>query len=181
MSAIATNLPLVMTRPTLDGLPEFPLPRGFAVRWFQPGDQAHWLRIHQLADPWNTITPELFEQQFGSDTVELARRQCYLVSPQDAVVGTASAWFSDTFQGGGWGRVHWVAILPEYQGRGLGKVLLSVVCQRLRELGHRRAYLTTSSARLAAIGLYLKFGFEPLIRDAAEATCWQEVFERLRR
>jgi GNAT superfamily N-acetyltransferase len=56
--------------------------------------------------------------------------------------------------------VHWVAIVPECQGIGLGKALMTLLCQRLRELGHDQAYLFTSSERVSAIRLYLRFGFE---------------------
>ena len=68
-----------------------------------------------------------------------------------------------------------MAILPEFQGRGLGKALLATICRRLRELGHERAYLHTSAARMAAIQLYLQFGFAPVARNAAEAAAWKRI------
>jgi GNAT superfamily N-acetyltransferase len=71
--------------------------------------------------------------------------------------------------------VHWVAIVPEQQGRGLGKVLMTIVCHRLRELGHRRTYLTTSTARIPAINLYRHFDFVPLIRAPDDAAIWREL------
>jgi GNAT superfamily N-acetyltransferase len=58
--------------------------------------------------------------------------------------------------------VHWLAVLPAFQGRGLGKALMTVVCQRLRDLGHQRACLSTLIARGAALELYRQFGFRPL-------------------
>lgn len=57
-------------------------------------------------------------------------------------------------------RVHWVAIRPAYQGRGLARPLLFDIGQTLRELGHTRATLTTSHQRALAIALYRKIGFE---------------------
>jgi GNAT superfamily N-acetyltransferase len=235
VSAAKNNTPVKMTRANLDNVPEFALPSGFALRWYQPGDEQHWLRIHLAADRLDEITPELFQTQFGlaaerglqsastcerrsgmkSALHELGKRQCYLLAPTGEVIGTGTAWFNDNFEdaplpernpsrvaagretggrtilrgplsvegaAGGdrprsarWGRVHWMAITPQFQGRGLGKTLLSAICQRLRELGHERAYLTTSSARVQAVGLYLKFGFEPLIRNIEDESLWREM------
>jgi ribosomal protein S18 acetylase RimI-like enzyme len=73
-----------------------------------------------------------------------------------------------------------VAIIPERQGRGLAKALLSATCMRLRELGHTRLYLTTETPRLPAIALYLKFGFRPEIRNEADRRAWENVAEHLR-
>lgn len=164
-----------MTRANLDDLPEFALPSGFTLRRYQPGDGAHWLRLHRVADQFNQITPELFRKQFGSDGRVLSERQSYLFAPTGEVIGTGTAWFNDNFAGAPWGRVHWMAVLPEFQGRGLGKALLSAICRRLRELGHERACLTTATARAPAVGLYLRFGFEPLIRSAEDERAWHEL------
>jgi hypothetical protein len=43
----------------------------------------------------------------------------------------------------GLGRIHWLAILPRWQGRGQEGLGATV---RLRDLGHRRAYLITENA-----------------------------------
>ena len=105
----------------------------------------------------------------------LRRRQCYLLAPTGEVVGTGTAWFNNNLEGARWGRVHWLAIMPEFQGRGLAKPLMTSICRRLRELGHEHVYLSTSTARRAAIGLYLKFGFAPVIRSEEDGAAWREV------
>ena len=190
-------------RANLDHLPEFALPSGFALRWYQSGDEAHWLRIHLVADHFNEITPELFQQQFAvaaerglstsaarrrqpastcedrsgmnSALQDLRKRQCYLLDPRGEAIGTGTAWFNDNFEGARWGRVHWLAIVPEFQGQGLGKAFLSVICRRLHELRHEQAYLSTSTARIPAIQLYWKFGFEPLIRNIEDENLRREI------
>ena len=150
---------LFMVRDPLAGFPEYALPEGFALRPYAPGDEAAWRRIHLEADLFTDVPSELFRAQFGHDEKELARRQLYLAAPEGVSVGTASAWYGTEDRWKGWGRVHWVAIVPRWQGRGLAKPLMSAVLARLAELGHDRAYLTTHAVRTPAIGLYARFGF----------------------
>jgi GNAT superfamily N-acetyltransferase len=161
-----------MVRGDLEGLPRHPVPDGFAVRPYAPGDELAWVRIQSAADAHNVIVAELFRAQFGDDTVELGRRLFMLEDPAGTAIGTAAAWFGGSRRGPSVGRVHWVAIHPAHQGRGLAKPLLSRVCHTLRALGHERAFLTTSTARIPAIGLYLSFGFVPEITGAQDAAAW---------
>jgi len=170
---------IILWREHLEEIPNFLVPSGFSFRWYQTGDEQEWFRIQSAADKLNEITPELFARQFGNDKTALSQRQCYLVNSFGRAIGTGTAWFNDNFEGGRFGRVHWVAIVPEFQGRGLAKPLMSTICHRLRELGHDRAYLTTSTERLGAIRLYLSFGFVPLLRNRAEEALWRAVEEKM--
>lgn len=166
-----------MVRDHLENIPDFAPPEAFALRWYQPGDEQHWRRIHLAADLHNDITPGLFAQQFGNDARVLAERQAYLLDPSGQPIGTATAWFNADFAGARFGRVHWLAVLPGFQGRGLSKPLMTAVCTRLRELGHDRAYLSTATVCVPAIRLYHQFGFVPLIRNEADAARWRGVPE----
>ena len=166
---------LTMICQNLETTPVFTLPAGFQLRWYVPGDEKLWLEIHLQADPYNPITSQFFQQQFGNDSAELAKRQCYLVAPDGRAIGTATAWFGKDPLVREFGRVHWVALLPEYHGRGLSKPLLGAICACLRELGHSRAYLNTSAQRKAAIGLYLRFGFKPWIGNEHERNIWDQL------
>jgi GNAT superfamily N-acetyltransferase len=175
MDVSQRNIRVLLVREDWEDLAEYPLPAGWSIRWYAPGDEAVWGHIQAAADYLNAITPDLFTRQFGEHPLLLAARQCFLVNPAGQAVGTGTAWFNDNFQGRPYGRVHWVALLPEFQGQGLAKPLMSVICRRLRELGHDRAYLTTSTARIPAIQLYRRFGFVPFIRSAYEADMWEEL------
>jgi GNAT superfamily N-acetyltransferase len=164
-----------MVRDNLENVPQFELPPGFSIRWYRPGDEEHWLQIHLLADKFNTFTATTFFEVFGNNQTELAQRMCFLLDAKQNPVGTATAWFDRNFEGQAYGRIHWVAIVPNLQGQGAGKGLVSALCTRLIELGHERAYLRTSTGRVPAVNLYLKFGFAPLIRNADEAAIWKLV------
>ncbi len=166
---------VLMVRRTLEGLPQFPLPAGYSWRFFQAGDEKHWLRIHLKADRFNPITGDLFSRRFGRHFDLLPQRQIYLATTGGEPVGTGTAWFPEHRPGSRSGRIHWVAVLPEYQGRGLGKALMTLLCNLMREAGHDRAYLFTSSARVNAIMLYLKFGFEPWPMSRAQEDAWRGI------
>ncbi len=156
----------------LAATPRFALPPGYTLRTYRPGDEEAWADIHRLADRLNPVTATLFGEQFGARQEEPPRRQFFLLNPAAATVGTATAWFGTDRDGALLGRVHWVAIVPAEQGRGLAKPLLSAVCCRLLELGHRQAYLTTSILRPPALNLYFAFGFRPEIETAEDRAAW---------
>jgi GNAT superfamily N-acetyltransferase len=170
-----------MIRENLDEIASFDVPPPFSIKWYEPGDENCWVEIQESADHYNTITLELFDREFNKDTQSLAQRQCYLIDMHGRPVGTATAWFDKDHNGLPYGRLHWVAIVPKLQGQGLAKPLLTTVCKRIRELGHRRAYLTTSSERIPAINLYLQFGFVPEIKDIHDSELWDDIQRRIRR
>jgi GNAT superfamily N-acetyltransferase len=147
-----------MEHAALAAHPQWELPAGFTLRFYEPGDAAHWVEIHRKADMINRITADSYRREFGEDESLLAQRQLFLLDADGGPIGTATAWLGKDVEQG-WGRIHWVAIIPEYQGRGLGKPLMTAVANRLVELGHEKAYLMTSKARPKAIQLYLQCGF----------------------
>jgi GNAT superfamily N-acetyltransferase len=173
--AAAANVSVTMARHDLEDIPRHPVPDGYAIRPFAPGDAAAWVEIQGAADAYNEITPALFRREFGDDPGEQARRILMLTAPDGAAVGTAAAWYVDARVG----RVHWVAIHPSHQGRGLAKPLLGRVCLALRDLGHERAVLSTSTARIPAIALYLDFGFVPAVERPEDEAAWAELLGRV--
>jgi GNAT superfamily N-acetyltransferase len=171
---------VIMIRRHLNGLPQHNLPPGYAIRWYRPGDREAWLRIHVLAEKEVPTSARIYEEQFAAADSERARRQAFLLDAAGHEIGTASAWFHESYHGRRFGRVHWVAIVPEHQGKGLAKPLLTAVCNRLIELGHDNAYLTTWTNKLPAIHLYFAFGFEPEIASADDGRLWKPVLDALR-
>src|SRR3954470_3975370 len=89
------GVPLRMARENLDGIPQFGVPPGFGLRWYEPGDEKFWLRIHLRGEKLNRVTPELFEQQFAGNIEALRTRQCYVLNADGERVGTGTAWFND--------------------------------------------------------------------------------------
>ena len=107
---IERNEAVVMERASLGDLPACALPEGFALRWYEPGDEQAWRHIQAAADQYNVITEALFLRTFGHDQAALRQRVCFLTTAEGAPVGTAAAWWGRDGARGRWGRVHWVAL-----------------------------------------------------------------------
>lgn len=174
------NISVDMVRETLDEIPDYPLPEPYSIRWFEPGDAENWQRVQIESDHLINMAGMPHRDQFGSDVMVLKDRQCFLCDGEGDVIGTASAWFDDNYREQRYGRVHWVAIVRSMRGRGLSKPLMTAVCNRLASLGHERACLGTSTARIPAIHLYLKFDFVPDIQSSEQARAWDLVRQRLK-
>jgi GNAT superfamily N-acetyltransferase len=174
------NTSIGMTRPNFENIPTFELPKSYTLRTYQPGDEKAWREIHMQADPFNTFDEKSFVKGFGQDEQLWRENQFYICDESNQPVGTATAWSVQKEQHPTpQGLVHWVALYPHAQGKGLSKPLMSAVCHRLRDRNFECAYLNTSSGRLPAVALYLAFGFIPNIRKPEELAAWSDVKKQL--
>lgn len=157
------HIPVVMVRDDLTDLPSFPLPGGYRLRYYRAGEDRLWAEIEIAVASFDSVDKalEYFESEFGPGRDRMEARCLYLEDPKGEVIGTCTAWYNDAFNGRDYGRIHWVAIRPEYQGRGLAKPLLAASLRRIADF-HDRAYLTTQTNTARAINLYLDFGFVPI-------------------
>ena len=175
------NIRLVMRCDALVPTPGMVLPPGYTLRYYEPGDEAQWLEIHRQADPYNVHRPGIFRRVFGTNDQVIKWRQLYLYNADDVAVGTVSGWYDDAkWFDAYWGRLHWLALLPEEQGKGLGDILVAACMQQMRQLGHTKAYLFTDIRRVPAVNLYLKYGFRPEVRTIQDEDIWRELAPRLK-
>ncbi len=171
------DVPVRMERLHLGDLPPAVFPDGFAIRP-QLGDEASlWTAIQRDAEPLLTIDDGRFHAEYGHDAELIRQRCCIVTGPDGAGIGTIAAWLGRDGDAR-WGRIHWVAIRPAWQGRGLARAALLHALHRLA-LWHDRAWLMTSSSRLAAIHLYRSAGFTPCIADPVEAAVWRSIDQAL--
>jgi GNAT superfamily N-acetyltransferase len=110
----------------------------------------------------------------------LRDRQFFLLDAKGDAIGTMTAWFAKE-DPRTLGRINWVALIPQSQGKGLSKLLMVIALHRLRELGHEKACAGTSTSRLAAINLNCQFGFVPDIRCDKDLKVWRELEPHLKR
>jgi len=172
-------VPVIMIREDLRGIPQCPMPDGYRMRSFRRGDRATWVRVEQASEPWGALDENTFDREFGNSLSVLARRQLFLVAPDGSDVGTITAWYTRRHLARPWGRIHWLAIMPEHRRRGLSKSMMTVAMNRLRALGHRRAMLATDTRRIVAIRTYLDFGFVPDMTTGDAERAWRLVREQL--
>jgi GNAT superfamily N-acetyltransferase len=159
-------------------LPRYPLPEGFSVRPIRGDQLCLWTDIWRDAEDRLEIPDDLILREFSEDLAALSLR-CFLVfNRKQCAIATATAWYSDDFREGRWGRVHWVAVRPGHQGKGIARGLMSHVMDRMRQW-HDKAWLSTSSTRLKAIRIYLDFGFEPVLDHPGGREAWTQVASRL--
>ena len=169
-----------MIRRNLEHIPSVPFPKGFTIRPYQPGDELIWQEIQSRSDNFNQISTDTFWKAFGDNREFLIDRQFYVVNRNFTVVATGTSWFNNAYKNFTFGRIHWLAVLPENQRKGLGKALLTFLCQKLKSLGHDKVYLTTSTLRIQAINLYLGFGFYPEIRNQEDCDTWNIIRDKLK-
>jgi GNAT superfamily N-acetyltransferase len=169
---------LIMERNDLRNIPAFPPPEGFRLRSFREADTDLWADIETSVNefPNKAQARHHFEDEFGSRLADMRDRCLFLLNPSGNAVATTTAWFNPDYRGQNYGRIHWVAVRPEYQGKGLGKVVLGAALERLARW-HERAYLTTQTISWVAIHMYLNFDFLPVLRNRDDREGWQLLNE----
>lgn len=198
---------LVMVRgPSSPPPPAFTVPEGYGLRMWTDGDQSRWVELMVASGEFSAneaehLTPEdlaadRFQREFQGKE-ELLSKRCFVLEENAtrAVAGMAMAWMLSAdhahapplisaamrLHGGQpCGRVHWVAVHPSYQGRGLAKVLVARVIEYLEveqvAPGSEEScipcgtnnfmYLTTQPDSARAIRMYFKhFDFKPAQMD----------------
>lgn len=170
------NIQISMIRPDMTRLPDLPLPAGYAMRLYRPGDEPLWIDIVRSGEPFIDITDDLFQKEFAADMSSVKRGMYFLVEPGGREIGTTTIWPAPNLKGDGldYGRVHWVAIHPDFQGRGLCKPMLSFI---MKEMAGRyeRSVLGTSTGRIRALRCYLDFGFRPDMKFDRAEEGWAQV------
>ncbi|MBN2323942.1 MAG: GNAT family N-acetyltransferase [Spirochaetes bacterium] len=172
-----------MHHPAIREAPVFTLPEGFFSRNYRPGDEAEWAGIETSAGEFDSRDEARshFDNEFAGREDELGER-CYFIgcgartmkdrAIADRPIGTAMGWYGDCDGSGVTGRIHWVGIRPEFQGRGLGRPLVSLAVECLKRF-HKTAYLLTQTTSFRGVRIYLDFGFIPVITDEESKKGWR--------
>ncbi len=79
----------------------------------------------------------------------------------DRIIGTSSFCKSRFEQFADWGEIISIYLLPEFMGKGFGKMLLTRALSELKKLGYDSVFLWVLEQNTRARNFYEKFGFLP--------------------
>jgi mycothiol synthase len=168
---------LVMEKSGLDHLPNVPLPEGYAIRSYHPGDEAALARVFADATLGVDTTLAVKKDFIGHPAFRPER--VFIVEWKGGVVGTASMWTSDDDPDAAY--LHMVAVLRAHQGKRLGFALCAAAVRQACREGFSRQRLLTDDWREAAIRLYLDMGYYPLYTARAHPRRWRDLAAKLHR
>jgi ribosomal protein S18 acetylase RimI-like enzyme len=143
------------------GISDPELPDGYDFKFFEKGDELRWAELECSVLEFDSTEKalEYFTKDYLPYLAELEKRCVFIVDPQGKYVATANAWWADC-DGKHQASLHWVAVHPDYQGKGFGKHVvnkaLSLFPVYERNLD---VYLHTQTWSHVAINLYYKLGF----------------------
>lgn len=133
------------------------LPDGFSFRFFTDGDEKHWARIESSVLEFDSA--EKAENYFKEGYLpfpDLLKQRCvFVLNPEGLPVATAIAWIQN---GSPW--LHWVAVSPDYQGKGLGKAVIQKTLKIFSEKESGKSVtLHTQTWSHKAVRIYGDLGF----------------------
>lgn len=150
-----------MKRPQGAEIKNYELPTGYTFCFYKNGYEMDWAEIETSVLEFDDQDSALqyYNGEFMSYIDELQRRQIFVRDPKGKLVTTVTSWWTETTERR-IAMLHWVAVKPEHQGKGLGKAIVSEGIRRMVVLdGDVDIYLHTQTWSYKAINIYLDTGF----------------------
>ena len=166
-----------MYRANMDDIPSYPLPAGYSIKLYtsDSGDDQRWAEIATAAGEFRSVQEALdrFRKDFLAtpDRDLLSERLFFLVTSTGQYIGHAMAWSAE-LDGEKQGGLHWVAIIPEYQGKKLAKPLVTTVLKKIAEY-FDKCSLQSQTTSWRAINLYHDLGFKPYMNIEHSEKAWK--------
>ncbi len=145
-----------------DSLPEpEPLPQGFTLRAFQPGDASALTQVQNaaFADTWGFCPNTVAQIEYRTAMSHTAHRGIFLLLDGNQAVGYCWTGLAPV-AGKTRGVIGMIGVTPSYRGRGLSRPLLLAGMAYLRSVGVHDIGLHVDQANQAARRLYDALGFQ---------------------
>lgn len=153
-------------------IPEINLPEDYKIRPFMPGkDEENWCKVRNISfatlrGSETPMSPDLIAKMLtDEDYIEGGMMLLYHQGKPVGVVRAAK----DEYEGTPIINIGPLAIIPEYQGKGLGRSLLRVALQFAKEKGYKMTALSVNAENERAKALYLQEGF----KEAEAVVCFR--------
>ncbi|XP_066024672.1 mycothiol acetyltransferase-like isoform X1 [Pocillopora verrucosa] len=139
-------------------IPEVRLSSDFVICTWKNGDEHRWIQIvkeafGEFVSDWSA---ERFVERYASSPL-FKEDGFFFIRHNKRYVATAFAWQDklNSLEG----RLHWLAVLPEYHRQGLGRALALRVLLYHKDHGKESVSLITEVYRHSALKLYKDIGF----------------------
>ncbi|HYF83953.1 MAG TPA: GNAT family N-acetyltransferase [Clostridia bacterium] len=144
-------------------VPEFSFPEGYEIKTFESGcDENSWCEVRnagfaKLKGSDTPITPEMVAKMIaGEDNIEGGSMILYHNERPVGVIRGAK----DEYEDSPIMNIGPLAIIPEYQGKGLGRSLLRASLKFAKEMAYKRTILCVNAENERAKALYIQEGFK---------------------
>ncbi|MEY2194372.1 GNAT family N-acetyltransferase [Neobacillus sp. BF23-41] len=146
-------------------VPVWFVPQDYSIKSFRPGeDEGTWSEVRNegfanLKGNETPVTPEMVEKMVASkDYIEGGMKILYHLGKPVGIVRGAD----DEYENAPIMNIGPLAIIPEYQGLGLGRLLLRASLQFAREKNYNKTILSVNGENERAQALYIKEVFGKL-------------------
>ena len=184
------HIGVIMEKTDTSAYPRFELPPGFAFSHYRPGFERRWAALQREVESADSLeeAETVFKREFldgkGMDWLhrstesldfvdienspcfnELTKTMLFVLGGDGELAGTGSLWNGGIF-GEVRQRLHWIAVSPKHQGKGLSKAIVSKLLDLYNDLGYGGyIYLTSQTWSYKALNVYMKFGFAPYMGE----------------
>ncbi len=157
--------------------PAVELPAGYGLRPYRPGDEVRFYKLMELAG-W----PGWDDERLKPSLSRILPGGWFMATYEQngEVVATAMALHNYTGRFPFRGDIGWLAGDPTHAGKGLGLAVSAAATARLISAGYRDIGLGTEDFRLAALRIYLKLGYVPVLYLPEMTGRWRAICERVR-
>ena len=150
-----------MICPTLNREAISELPSGFHVRNCRRDELTIWKHMPfddpETAGEHESFMTAYFERVYSNQEELFFQKTLFVCNKQDKPIATCMLWKAY----GEFNTIHWLKVLKNYEGKGLGRALFSIIMKDLKPEDYP-VYLHTQPESYRAIKLYSDFGFQLL-------------------
>ncbi len=151
------------------------VPEGYSLRQYVEGDRASYWKLFSEVFKTNSRLDNLRTAALPGGFFVIVQESNGNVIASSVAADYKRNGHSET------GSLQWVMADPAQSGKGLGKITVAAVTNRLAAADYDRVYLSTDDWRLPAIHVYLTLGWKPLIYAEDMESRWNTVLTGLNR